>query len=168
MQQYQGYIQKQTKVNQALVELSQELGIPLVATNDIHYIDRSDWRAHEILMNIQSGEPCEIWEKDSMGIPNSACPILSARPILRMSTISNLRPKWQLYFHDLPKAFEKTVRSPKCDLEIDFKTKHYPVYVPPQLRTRNRIQRKSVKQWRTISGSFVRRGFESGILRSAF
>ncbi len=36
--------------------------------------DREDWRAHEILMNIQSGEPCEIWEKDSYGNPKFRMP----------------------------------------------------------------------------------------------
>jgi len=73
-QQYQSYTDKQTKVNQALVALGQELNIPLVATNDTHYIERSDWKPHEILINIQSGEPCEIWEKDSYGNPKERVP----------------------------------------------------------------------------------------------
>lgn len=68
IQQYQDYIQRQQKVNEALLNLSSRYSIPLVATNDVHYIHREDWRAHEILLNIQSGEACEMWEKDSMGI----------------------------------------------------------------------------------------------------
>ncbi len=67
IQQYQDYIQRQKKVNEALIRLSRQYAIPLVATQDIHYIRRQDWRAHEILLNIQSGESCEIWEKDSYG-----------------------------------------------------------------------------------------------------
>ena len=57
-----------------MIELSRELNIPLVATNDSHYMERDDWRAHEILCNIQSGEPCEIWEKDSYGNPKFRVP----------------------------------------------------------------------------------------------
>ena len=64
---YLDSINKQNTVNQKLITLSSTLQIPLVATNDIHYIHRDDWNAHEILMNVQSGEPCEIWEKDSFG-----------------------------------------------------------------------------------------------------
>lgn len=56
-QQYRDYIQRQQQVNQTLLQLSSSMGIPCVATNDIHYIDQSDWRPHEILLNIQSGEP---------------------------------------------------------------------------------------------------------------
>ena len=67
IQQYQDYIQRQQKVNETLIRLSRQHAIPLVATNDIHYSTREDWRAHEIFLNIQSGEPCEIWEKDSYG-----------------------------------------------------------------------------------------------------
>src|SRR5262249_60370316 len=37
-------------------QLSQETGIPLVATNDSHYLRRDDARAHEILMCIQTGK----------------------------------------------------------------------------------------------------------------
>src|SRR5262249_55474202 len=73
-QQYQDYINKQNKVNVALIELSKKHQIPLVATNDSHYINREDWKAHEILLNIQSGEPCEIWEKDSQGNPKFRVP----------------------------------------------------------------------------------------------
>lgn len=61
------YSLNQTKVGERFLKLSQEYSISLVATNDIHYIERSDWRAHEILLNVQSGEPAEIWERDSRG-----------------------------------------------------------------------------------------------------
>src|SRR5262249_10952217 len=64
-QQYLDYIAKQDKMNNALIEIAHRHQIPVVATNDSHYIDRADWYAHEILLNIQSGEPCEIWENDS-------------------------------------------------------------------------------------------------------
>jgi DNA polymerase-3 subunit alpha len=57
----------QKKINERLIELSKAHQVSLVATPDIHYIEKEDWRAHEILLNVQSGEPCEIWERDSQG-----------------------------------------------------------------------------------------------------
>ena len=74
LQAYQDYIAKQNKVNGILVEVAEELDIKLVATNDSHYMERDDWKAHEILLNIQSGEPVEIWEKDALGNPKFKVP----------------------------------------------------------------------------------------------
>lgn len=134
VQQYRDFIEKQSKVNETLIRLSRELSIPLVATNDFHYLDREDWRAHEILLNVQSGEPCEIWEKDSMGnlkfrIPNPKRRIYSSheyyfKSIAQMTEL----------FADIPEAIDNTlVIANKCHVELDFKTKHYPVYTPPEL-----------------------------------
>ncbi|MBQ8827791.1 MAG: PHP domain-containing protein, partial [Clostridia bacterium] len=49
-------IEEQIKVNQQLIKMSEETGIPLVATNDVHFIERSDARAQDILMCIQTGK----------------------------------------------------------------------------------------------------------------
>ena len=68
-QKLQDFLQKEEAVGKRLVALAKETGVPLVATNDSRYIDRDDWKAHEILMNIQSGEPCELWELDAYGQP---------------------------------------------------------------------------------------------------
>ncbi len=68
VQQYRDFIEKQTRVNQALIELSKEFSIPLVATNDFHYLEREDWRAHEILLNIQSVNLVRFGKKILLGI----------------------------------------------------------------------------------------------------
>ncbi|MGL5649254.1 MAG: PHP domain-containing protein, partial [Clostridium sp.] len=47
---------EQIKVNELNIKLSKETGIPLVATNDVHYINREDSKAHDILMCIQTGK----------------------------------------------------------------------------------------------------------------
>lgn len=137
-QQYQSYIQKQSKVNEALITLSRQLGIGIVATNDTHYLDRQDWKAHEILLNVQSGEPCEIWEKDSLNqpkwrIPNpKRCTYPSHEYDFKSSAEMELR------FSDLPQAISNSlVIADKCFVEIDFKSKHYPVYLPPSLEGRS-------------------------------
>lgn len=52
-------IQEQVLVNQEIVRLAKETGIPLVATNDVHYVERDDSRAHDILLCIQTGKTVE-------------------------------------------------------------------------------------------------------------
>lgn len=49
-------MREQQKVNQETMRLSEELGIPLVATNDVHYIRDEDAESHEVLLCIQTGK----------------------------------------------------------------------------------------------------------------
>jgi len=46
----------QHKVNEGLLDISQRLCVPLVATNDCHYLSKGDAKAHEILLCIQTGD----------------------------------------------------------------------------------------------------------------
>ena len=46
-------LEEQNKVNEQLVEISAKTDIPLIATNDCHYLNRADSKAHEILMCVQ-------------------------------------------------------------------------------------------------------------------
>ena len=57
-------IQMQKTVNTALLRMSNETGIPLVATNDIHYTDADDYAAHDILLCIQTGK--KLSDEDRM------------------------------------------------------------------------------------------------------
>ena len=47
-------IPEQRTVNQGLLRMSKETGLPLVATNDVHYTLAEDWKAHDILLCIQT------------------------------------------------------------------------------------------------------------------
>ena len=133
-QQYQDYIAKQEKANNALLEIAKEFHIRVVATNDSHYIDRSDWRAHEILLNIQSGEPCEIWEKDSQGNPKFMVPNPRRRTYSTHECYFKSPQQMTALFSDIPEAITTSLEiAEKCHVELDFKTKHYPVYIPPSL-----------------------------------
>lgn len=133
-QYYQDYIQKQTKVNETLIGVAQELKIKVVATNDSHYIDREDWRAHEILLNVQSGEPCEIWEKDSLGNPKFRVPNPKRRTYSSHECYFKSPQQMQALFQDIPEAISTSLEiAEKCYVEVDFKTKHYPIYIPPGL-----------------------------------
>jgi DNA polymerase-3 subunit alpha len=53
--QYQG-IEEQKVVNQGLIPLARELNLPLVATNDVHYLRQGDYQPHDILLCIGSGK----------------------------------------------------------------------------------------------------------------
>ena len=125
--------EQQARTNARLLELSKEHGVPLVATHSVHYLERSDWKAHEILLNVQSGETCEIWERDSRGgikgrIPNPKRKVAQSHEFYFRS------PKEMAQiFSDLPEVLEESARiAEKCTFAFDFQTKHYPSYDAPQ------------------------------------
>lgn len=135
IQGYNDLVEKSKKIEEALIRFSEQFQVKIVATVDSHYIDASDWKAHEILRNVQSGEPCEIWEKDSQGnlknkIPNPKREVMYShaynfKDAKEMETVFFDHPDW------LKNTFEI---AEKCEFKFDFKTKHYPVYVPPEIR----------------------------------
>ena len=57
-------IPDQTVVNTELLKMHEELGIPLVATNDIHYVNAKDWEAHDFLLCIQTNK--KLKDEDRM------------------------------------------------------------------------------------------------------
>ena len=133
-QKHLDYIANQEKVNARLIQLSKDLNIPLVATNDTHYIDRQDWKAHEILLNIQSGEPCEIWERDSQGNPKHR--MLNPKREVSFSHEMYFKSPEEMVklFSDVPEAISSTQAiADKCHFDFDFKAKYYPVFIPPHL-----------------------------------
>ena len=133
-QKYRDYELAEQRVNRRLRELSKEFSVRCAATNDVHYLERDDWRAHEILLNIQSGEPCEIWERDSRGVAKSKT-LNPKREVLPSHEFYFKTPaQMEALFADWPEALEETNRiADKCSVELDFKTKHYPVFIAPSL-----------------------------------
>lgn len=134
LQAYQDNIALQKKVNERLISLGREMGIRCVAANDSRYLEREDWKAHEILMNIQSGEPCEIWEKDSFGNPKVRVRN-PKREVLHSHAFYFKSPEeMEALFADIPDALQASVEiAAACQFEFDFKTKYYPVFIPPHL-----------------------------------
>ncbi|MDB6081024.1 MAG: dnaE [Chlamydiia bacterium] len=132
--QYQDYTAKQERVNQHLIEIAKDNGILLVATNNVHFLEREDWKAHEILINIQSGEPCEIWQEDSNGNKQFRTPNPKRQTFPSHELYFKSQEEMQLLFRDIPEAITNTsLVAEKCDLKLDFSIKHYPVYLPPTL-----------------------------------
>lgn len=162
LQKYHDYIKRQDKVNAALVALSQQKGIPLVATNGSHYLQRDEWRAHEILINIQSGEPCEIWEKDGQGNPTFRVPNPQRNTYATHELYFKTAQQMQELFSDIPEAITNTqMVADKCTLELDFKTKHYPVFIPPELSGRSYTPQEREK----AVADFIWKRCEEGIAK---
>jgi len=160
LQQYREYISKQTKMNAALIEYAQKSGIKVVATNDSHYMDRSDWQAHEILLNIQSGEPCEIWERDSAGNPKRLIPNPKRRTYSTHECYFKSPQQMLELFKDIPEAISNTLEvAEKCSLTIDFSAKHYPVFVPPALEGKPHTREEQAR----AAEKFLRQLCEEGV-----
>ena len=133
LQNHRDYVRNQEVVNTRLAQLGKDLDISCVATNGSHYLHRNDWKAHEILMNIQSGEPCEIWERDSFGNPKAR--VLNPKRQVYFSHELYFKSSEEMnaLFADMPETLEKTNEiADKISFQLDLKTKHYPVFVPPE------------------------------------
>ena len=162
LQRHREYVELQEKVNQQLVRLGQECGVRCVATQDIHYIERDDWRAHEILLNIMSGEPVEMWERDSRGMPKNRTPNPKRDTLPTHELYFKSPAEMAALFRDLPEALEESVRiAEKCHVELDFKARHYPVFVPPALEGKS----YSVEERRVAAEEYLRELCLQGIER---
>ncbi|NVM20978.1 MAG: DNA polymerase III subunit alpha [Desulfobacterales bacterium] len=117
-------LEDQEAANQALAEMSNELSIPLVATNDCHYLDPQDARAHDILLCIQTGKTVQE----------------TGRLKFRTDQLYFKAPEeMKLYFHNFPGAVEHSVEiSNRCNLELDFSSYHFPRFeIPAGLRDKD-------------------------------
>jgi len=114
-------IHVQEKVNNALLDMSERLSIPLVATNDCHYLDKEDARAHEILLCVQTGKT--IYDPDHFRFGTDQLYFKS-------------REDMHNYFKNYPGALENTVSIAKrCNIDFDFKTYHFPKFETPSEQT---------------------------------
>ncbi len=130
----------QEKTNQALLDMSQRLSIPLVATNDCHYLDKDDVRAHDVLLCIQTGKT--VHETERLKFKTDQ---------LYLKTKSEMHSA----FKDYPGALAHSVEiARRCDLSFDFKTYHFPQFDTPL--------DKSVDQ---LFAETVRRGFNDRLQR---
>ncbi len=144
---YQEHIKQQEKLIALYKSLSKKLGVGCVATHGSHYIERGDWKAHEILMNIQSGEPCEIWERDSQGNPKRK--ILNPKRRTSPSHALHFKSPEEMraLFSDFPEAVDLAQEiANRCTFELDFKSKYYPVFIPPSLEGRTFSSEERIRE----------------------
>ncbi len=109
------------RINRDLVKLSHESGIPLVATNDCHYLTRSDSHAQEVLMCIQTGKTMS--DAQRMKFPSDQFYFKTAE---EMSEV----------FRELPDAVERTVAiAARCNVKIQKVANPFPDFGVPEGHT---------------------------------
>ena len=112
------FLREQATVNSALVKLSSKTGIPLVATNDCHYLRKEDSFVQEVLLCMQTGS--RLSDPDHMRFETDDFYVKSETEMRR-------------FFSELPEAVENTVRiADMCSAEYDFDTIHLPKYEVPE------------------------------------
>ena len=107
-------IPEQQKLNSACVELANELGLPLVATTDCHYLDKSDHYAQEVLMCISTGK--QITDPDR---------IKHEGVDLHLKTYQEMLEEFGTAAGFATEAIENTLNiAEQCNLKFDF-SKHF-------------------------------------------
>lgn len=109
---------EQLMVNEELLKLSRELHIPLVATNDVHYISQEDSRAHDILLCIQTGKT--VQEENRMRYPSDTFYLRSPEEMKEL-------------FSYVPEALSNTVKiAEECSFDFEFHKSRLPNFPLPQ------------------------------------
>ena len=97
---------EQKKANEGLLEISRQLSIPLVATNDCHYLNREDAESHEVLLCIQTGKTLD--DKDRMRFSTDAFYFRSPGEMKQL-------------FNYCPEAIDNTIDiANECNLSFQF------------------------------------------------
>ncbi|MDU6248455.1 MAG: DNA polymerase III subunit alpha, partial [Paeniclostridium sordellii] len=118
---------EQKEVNSELIKLSKEIGVGLVATNDVHYVRKEDSKIHDILMCIQMGKTVNDPARMRFG---------SDEFYLKS------RQEMESVFPDVQEALDNTVKiAQRCNVEFDFNTIHLPQYDVPSGYTPNEYLR---------------------------
>ena len=108
---------EQKEVNLALLKISKDLELPLIATNDVHYLEQGQSSAHDALLCIQT--------QTTLDDPN--------RMRLRTNEFYFKDPElMKKAFEYAPQAIKNTLEvAEKCNLELSFNKTHLPHYEPP-------------------------------------
>ncbi len=110
-------IPEQKLANQGLIKIAKELKIPLVATNDVHYLARDRASSHEALLCIQTQSFLD--DPNHMRFQTDEFYFKSPEEMKKL-------------FEYAPEAVANTVEiAQRCNLELDFSTVHLPKYEPP-------------------------------------
>ena len=110
-------IPEQAEVNRGILRLAKETGLPLVATNDAHYLTREDSYIQDVLMCIQMGKTVD--DPNRMRFETQEFYIKSEEEMRAL-------------FPNLPEALENTQRiADRCNVEFEFNHYHLPEYLPP-------------------------------------
>jgi DNA polymerase III subunit alpha len=123
-------IAEQAKVNRQLIQFARDFDLKLVATNDVHYVNKGDSHAHDCLVCIGTQDLLSNPKRMSAGYVPEQFFLRSAEEM-------------KARFAETPEAVKNTLEvAEKCNLEIKFNQLHYPVFHPPEHFTREGFLRK--------------------------
>jgi len=135
-------LEMQVKVNESMVRLHRRTGIPLVATNDIHYLRHEDCEAQDVLLCINTG--AKRAEQKRFKLDTDTLYFKSRAEMGEM-------------FHDLPEALAATMDvADQTELRIEFGTYHLPVFEP----SRGGSEAGAGKSADELFDELLERGFE--------
>ncbi len=111
------HLDEQKQVNRELIALARETGVPMIATNDVHYLRREDAKAHEVMLCIQTRTT------------------MADERRMKMETdefyFKNGDEMFEVWGNEVPEALTNTLEvAERCDVNIGYEN-HYPEYEPP-------------------------------------
>ena len=109
----------QRRIRKSLVELSTRTGVPLVATNDAHYLMPEDSRAHDVLLCIGSGKTVNDTNRLRYASPNFY--------------VRSPEEMWRIFGDEIPEVLTRTVEiAERIDLSLPQGINHLPKYPIPE------------------------------------
>ena len=121
-------IQEQLPVNQGVQRISRETGLPLVVTNDAHYLRKEDAKMQDVLLCVQTGKTVD--DENRMKFETQEFYLKSEEELRQL-------------FPGLDEAFENTAKiADMCDLEFTFHEYHLPSFPVPEGFTNEEYFRK--------------------------
>ena len=125
-------IPEQAKANAGLMRLARDLSLPLVATNDCHYLRREDAKAHEVLLCIQTGKT--LRDPDRMRFSTEEFFFRSAEEM-------------EAAFASCPESLKNTVEiAERCNLELKLNELQFPQFQIPDGETLDSFLEKSARK----------------------
>ena len=120
-------MEAQRKCNSALPQIARDLGVGLVAANDVHFLRRSDHQAHDVMLCIGTGKMVQDETR------------MRYVPELYFKSPDEMRE----VFRDFPQAIQNTLEiGERCHLDLEFGRSKYPEYPAPAGKTRENYLRE--------------------------
>lgn len=126
------YIDEQKRVNRELINLSEELEIPLIASNDVHYLNEEDASFHDVLLCVQTGKTVD--DEDRMKFESSEFYLKSPEEM------------YELFPENIDALINTAEISKRCNVELDFDTLHLPEYKVPEGYTNGEYLRELAEE----------------------
>ena len=152
-------LEEEAMIKPQLIQISRELGIPMVATNDVHYVRKEDAKAHDVLLAIQTAT--SINDENRMRFPNDEFYLKSEQEMRDI-------------FASFPEAVDNTrIVADACNVEFEFGKYHLPEFKAPEGMTNSQYLRElcrrglSARYGEDIDDSLRERlNYEIGIIES--